>query len=184
MNRSTRSTLLLGAAALVVLGCASKPVEVKTAAGPADDAPCPAAGPARISGRLFARQRSGSLVSGAGRPVYLDPATAYATGVFQAITERQNRTSYFKAEKEGSTVAPDAVLLKCRRTSEADGDGTFVFDKVAPGSYFVSSYISWLSPASEWLGTWNVSRVSVGADGSNVVLLLSGVPESIPAAGH
>ncbi len=130
-------------------------------------------------GRSFARQRSGDLVSGAGRPVYLDPATRYSTAVFRAITDQQNKTSFFKAEKESATVVPDPAMLKCRRTVQADADGAFTFDKVAPGPYFVSSYISWLTPAGTWLGMWNVSSVTVAGDGK-IEVVLSGVPASVP----
>ena len=130
-------------------------------------------------GRSFGRQRNGDLISGAGRPVYLDPATRYSTAVFQAITDQQNKTSFFKAEKESATVVPDPEMLKCRRTVQADTEGVFAFDKVAPGPYFLSSYISWLTPAGTWLGMWNVSSVKVGEDGK-IEVVLSGVPDSVP----
>lgn len=175
-----RSALLVGFAGLFALSCASRPVDVKAAAGPADAAPCPSGGDARVAGRSFARQRNGGLVSGSGRPVYLDPATRYSTAVFQAITDRQNKSSFFKAEKESGTVVPDAAMLKCRRTVQADSDGAFAFENVSRGSYFVSSYISWLSPAGEWLGTWNVSPLAVAADRESLNLVLSGVPAAIP----
>ena len=124
---------------------------------------------------------SGTGISspGAGRPVYLDPATRYSTAVFQAITDQQNKTSFFKAEKESETVVPDPAMLKCRRTATADADGAFTFDRVAPGPYFLSSYISWLTPAGTWLGMWNVSSVKVGEDGK-IEVVLSGVPASVP----
>jgi hypothetical protein len=154
-------------------------VEVKTTAAPADEAACPGPGTARVAGKSFARQRSGSIISGAGRPVSLDPATRYSTAVFQAIVEHQNKSSFFKAEKESSTVVPDPAMLKCRKTAQADADGGFVFENVAPGSYFVSTYISWMTPAGEWLGAWNVVPLAVGAEGKTDVLL-SGVPASIP----
>lgn len=181
MNGSLRSALLVGPVALLALSCASRPVEVKTAGPAAADAgTCPAAGDARVTGRSFGRQRTGGVVSGAGRPVYLDPATPYSTAVFQAITDRQNKSSFFKAEKESATVVPDPAMLKCRRTVRTDADGAFAFDNVGAGSYFVSSYVSWLTPTGEWLGTWNVSSLLVSGDGKKYDILLSGVPASIP----
>jgi hypothetical protein len=177
VNGSLRSALLSAPVALLALSCASRPVEVKTAAGPgpAGDGACPAAGDARVTGRSFSRQRNGGIVSGASRPVYLDPATPYSTAVFQAITDR-----FFKAEKESATVVPDPAMLKCRRTVRTDADGAFAFDDVGTGSYFVSSYVSWLTPTGEWLGTWNVSSLVVSGDGKKYDVLLSGVPASIP----
>lgn len=180
MNGSLRKALLCCSAGFLALGCGPpRPVEIRTAADAAEYASCPPAGGVRIAGTSFARQRVGSIVPGTGRPVNLDPATRYSTAVFQAITERQNRESYFKVEKESQTAVPDPVLLKCRRTASVDAEGRFAFENVAPGTYFVSSYVSWLSPVGEWLGTWNVSRIVVGGEGVPA-LLLSGVPASIP----
>ncbi len=179
MNGSLRSAVLVGSVSILAVGCAARPVDVKSAVGPGDAAPCPAGGEARVAGRSFARQRSGDLVSGAGRAVYLDPATRYSTAVFRAITDRQNIASFFKAEKESGTVVPDPAMVKCRRTVQADADGAFTFDRVAPGPYFVSSYVSWLTPAGTWLGMWNVSSVTVGIDGK-IEVVLSGVPAEIP----
>lgn len=181
MNGTSRSALLIGFVGLFALSCASRPVEVKTAAPAAADAgACPAAGDARVAGRSFSRQRNGGIVSGASRPVYLDPATRYSTAVFQAITDRQNRSNFFKAEKESGTVVPDPAMLKCRRTVQTDADGAFTFENVGPGTYFVSSYVSWLTPTGEWLGTWNVSSLVVSGDGKKFEILLSGVPAAIP----
>ncbi len=179
MSGSFRSIVLAGSVALAAASCATHPVDVKTAPAPGNAAPCPGGGEARVGGRAFARQRNGDLVPGSGRPVYLDPATRYSTAVFRAITDQQNKTSFFKAEKESATVVPDPAMLKCRRTVQADTDGAFTFDRVAPGPYFVSSYISWLTPAGTWLGMWNVSSVTVGADGK-IEVVLSGVPASVP----
>jgi hypothetical protein len=182
VNRWLRSSLVLGFAGLLGPGCGGgRPVEVKAALDRADYATCPAAGGSRITGTSFARQRIGGLVSGAGRPVYLDPATRYSAAVYAAITERQNARSFFTVEKETQTVVPDPVMFTCRRTVQADADGKFAFENVPPGSYIVSSYISWLKPDGEWLGTWNVSSLVVAGDGKNLDVVLSGVPVAIPA---
>jgi hypothetical protein len=166
---------------LLVPGCASGPVEVKAAPDTRDVAACPSGAGSRLTGTSFSRQKNGRLVSGAGRPVYLDPATRYSAAVFRAIVEQQNKKSYFKAEKESGTVVPDAAMLKCRRTVQADVDGKFTFTDVPAGSYFVSSYVSWIRPDGdhEWLGVWNLSPVVIPADGKAVDVVLSGGPETI-----
>lgn len=188
MNGPLRSALLFAPALALALGCSSGPVEVKAVPEARADAPCPSGPGARLTGSSFSRQRNGRLVSGAGRPVYLDPATRYSAAVFRAIVEHQNKKSYFKAEKESGTVVPDPAMLKCRRTVQADADGKFAFTDVPPGSYFVSSYVSWIKPdgESEWVGQWNLGPVTISADRKDVDVVLSGGPETIadPPAPH
>ena len=183
MNGSLRSTLLLGSALLLAPGCSSGPGPSRSRPfpTPASDEACPSGAGARLTGNSFSRQRNGKLVSGAGRPVYLDPATRYSAAVFRAIVEHQNKKSYFKAEKESGTVVPDPAMLKCRRTVQADAEGRFTFTDVPPGSYFVSSYVSWIKPDGEreWVGMWNLSPVVISADGKAVDVVLSGGPETI-----
>jgi hypothetical protein len=181
VNGSLRSTLLLGSALLLAPGCASGPVEVKAVPDARADAACPSGAGVRLTGTSFSRQRNGKLVSGASRPVYLDPATRYSAAVFRAIVEHQNKKSFFAAEKESGTVVPDPSMLKCRRTVQADVEGKFTFTDVPPGSYFVSSYVSWIKPEGEleWVGMWNLSPVEIRADGKAVDVVLSGGPETI-----
>ena len=183
MNGSLRSALLLGSAFLLAPGCSSgpRPVEVKAVPDARSDDACPSGAGARVTGNSFSRQRNGRLVSGASRPVYLDPATRYSAAVFRAIVEHQNKKSYFKAEKESGTVVPDPAMLKCRRTVQADAEGRFTFTDVPLGSYFVSSYVSWIKPDGEreWVGMWNLSPVVISADGKDVNVVLSGGPETI-----
>jgi hypothetical protein len=181
VNGSLRSSLLIASALLLVPGCSSGPVEVKAAPDARADAPCPVGPGSRLTGASFSRQRNGSLVSGAGRPVYLDPATRYSAAVFRAIVEHQNKKGYFAAEKESGTVVPDPAMFKCRRTVQANAEGKFAFPDVPPGSYFVSSYVSWIKPdgSREWVGVWNLGPVEIPADGKAVDVVLSGGPEAI-----
>ena len=181
MNGSLRSALLLGSAVLLASGCASRPVEVRAVPDARDVATCPSGAGAPLTGTSFSRQRNGRLVFGAGRPVYLDPATRYSAAVFRAIAEHQNKKSFFAAEKESGTVVPDPAMLKCRRTVQADAEGRFAFTDVPPGTWFVSSYVSWIKPDGEreWVGMWNLSPVVIPADGKAVDVVLSGGPETI-----
>jgi hypothetical protein len=181
VNGSLRSTLLLGSVLLLAPGCSSGPVEVKAAPDARADAACPSGAGGRLTGTSFSRQRNGKLVSGANRPVYLDPATRYSAAVFRAIVEHQNKKSFFSAEKESGTVVPDPAMFKCRRTVQADAEGKFTFTDVPPGSYFVSSYVSWFRAdgSGEWSGVWNLSPVTISADGKAVDVVLSGGPETI-----
>jgi hypothetical protein len=172
---------LLAGSVVLASGCGSHPLEVKAVPDPADYATCPSGSGSRITGTTFARSKNGGLVSGSGRSVTLDPSTRYATAVFRTVVDRQNKVSYFGSEKDTGTVMPDAVMLKCRRTAVADEDGKFTFENVPPGSYIVSSYLSWLRPdgKGEWVGSWNVSAIAVQGDGKTLDLVLSGVPETL-----
>lgn len=162
--------ILILSGLLLVGGCASR-VELKTNLDPQEYESCPGSGANTITGSTFGRTKGGLIRSAAGRIVHLDKATRYAAAAYTAISEKQNKSGFWE-ENETETVTFDPAMFKCRRHATVGLDGTFRFDNIAGGSYYLSTYISWMKDDGQWTGLWNVSFVKVydGQPVSPVVL--------------
>lgn len=112
-----------------------------------------------IKGNAFIRQRGGGVVTCAGAPVFLVPATAYAK-------ERIDRIYGGKASARpiDAVFEPDpAEYKKLIRTTRCDSQGNFQFDKVANGEFFLTTSV-----------IWNVGSQSQGGTVVQTVTLANG----------
>lgn len=162
----------LASGILFAAGCASR-VELKTSLDPQEYASCPGFGGNVITGSTFGRTKGGAIKSAAGRTVHLDPSTHYAAAAYSAIQAKQAKDNFFVAELETDTVAFDPAMLKCRREATVGLDGTFRFDNVRQGTYFLSTYISWLNDG-RWVGVWSESQILVMDGDHDRPVVLSG----------
>lgn len=92
-----------------------------------------------IAGHAFRTRTKGQVVNAAGEVVRLVPATAYARERFAGLYGRAKfipQASYPREE-------PDPRYTEYTRTTKAEANGRFAFDKVAPGSYFVTTQVIW-----------------------------------------
>lgn len=145
---------------LLVTGCASR-VELKTNLDPQEYATCPGKGTNVITGSTFGKTAGGEVISAAGRTVHLDKWTKYTGAAYYAIRKKQTKDGFFREEKETDTVTFEPTMFKCRRSATVGMDGNFRFDNVAPGDYFVSTYMSQMNRAGSWSGIWNVSLIHI-----------------------
>lgn len=92
-----------------------------------------------IVGHAFRTRAKGQVVNAAGEVVRLVPATAYASQRFASLYGRAKfipAASYPQEE-------PDPRYAEYTRTTKAEANGRFAFDKVAPGRYFVTTQVIW-----------------------------------------
>ena len=127
------------AAALLVAGCGGHRPAPDLANGPAFDARAAAyihkQGSAIIQGEAFVLGRNGKPVYAAGELIRLVPATAYAKARFRSLYKGKT----FLPAGQIPKVTPDPEYAKYTRTAVANGRGKFLFDNVAPGTYFVTA---------------------------------------------
>lgn len=99
-------------------------------------------GPNTISGSALMRQQGGGVVTCAGRQVHLIPATDYAGMRMYAIYG----TEKFIGPGAGKTFEPDqpAYYLHMKATL-CNAQGFFKFDKVADGTFYVQTTVSWVA---------------------------------------
>lgn len=98
-------------------------------------------GKTKIEGHAFLRDRRGerNVRYAAGEVVRLVPVTAYA----QARIERLYRGHKFVPAIFAPNDTPDPEYAAYTRTTKAESNGRFTFDKVAPGRYFLTTQLVW-----------------------------------------
>jgi hypothetical protein len=130
-----RSIALALVAASILSGCASAPPAQRIAFNEAEFQRLPQTGTGVVEGQVFTKTLGGDVKYGAGEEVRLIPATSYGEQWWQvAVLEKKEMS------------APDPRYINYIRTTQADGSGSFHFEDVPPGRYFVSSRVAWYAP--------------------------------------
>lgn len=95
-----------------------------------------ASGRAKVSGQAFVRRNNGKLLRAVGTDVFLIPRTAYADERIVALYGNRNQLRW-------GVRAPDADPLyeQYMRKTVASSGGSFSFDHVADGEYYVVAMI-------------------------------------------
>jgi hypothetical protein len=92
-----------------------------------------------IRGNAFLRQRGGGVVTCAGSPVFLVPATAYARERIERIYGERTITTL-----SNPIFEPDPSEYRATtKNTKCDAQGNFVFERVADGEFFVTTQVLW-----------------------------------------
>lgn len=136
-----RMTAICLAAGLLA-GCQSAPTRPSsTVAFSAEEAAfIKKPGTGTISGHAFRTRPLGQVVNAAGEIVRLVPVTAFSRERFRQL---YGDRFYVAASAYPRQDTPDPAYADHTRTTRADARGRFSFDKVAPGSYFVTTQVIW-----------------------------------------
>lgn len=129
---------MLGLAALLG-ACVERRPAASSSFSPEEAAYIRKPGAGVITGHAFRTRAKGQVVNAAGEVVRLVPATAYASQRFASLYGRAKfipAASYPQEE-------PDPRYAEYTRTTKAEANGRFAFDKVAPGRYFVTTQVIW-----------------------------------------
>lgn len=95
-----------------------------------------ASGRAKISGQAFVRLNSGKVLRAVGTDITLIPRTAYADERMAAIYGDSKQLGW------GVNIPdPDPLYVQHMRTTVASSGGSFSFDDVADGEYYVVAMI-------------------------------------------
>lgn len=127
--------LLTFAAASMLGGCATyaqpAPVSITTPFDREAHAPYYLAGTGSIHGQAFLRQQGGGVVTCAGSPVLVVPATAYFREAFSIL--RTGRP----------VTGQPAEVQQLGHQSVCDAQGNFHVGNLAAGQWFVTTEVSW-----------------------------------------
>lgn len=126
-----------------------------------------------IVGHAFRTKPSGAVVNAAGEVVRLVPATAFARERFANL---YGKRKYIPHSAYPRDDAVDPAYSDYTRTTKAESNGRFVFDKVAPGSYFLTTQVIWGDEAafSREGGSVYDSVTLTGRETEPVQVILSG----------
>lgn len=92
-----------------------------------------------IVGHAFRTRSKGQVVNAAGEVVRLVPATAYARERFSRVFGKTKFLPHWRYPND----QVDPGYAELTRTTKTTANGRFAFDKVAPGTYFVSTQVIW-----------------------------------------
>lgn len=133
MNAKATLTVAL----LLLAGCAAPPppapMDLQSQFSPQDVQAFLGIGTGAVKGQGFLRQRGGGVVTCAGAPVQLIPATPYFREFLHQL-------------RIGRRPGPDQSLDSYRtyfRRSNCDAQGNFEFDNLPAGSWFVMTEVRW-----------------------------------------
>ncbi|CAH1664563.1 Carboxypeptidase regulatory-like domain-containing protein [Hyphomicrobiales bacterium] len=126
-----------------------------------------------ITGHAFRTKPSGVVVNAAGQVVRLVPATGFARERFANL---YGKSKYVPHRAYPADDAVDPAYSEYTRTTKAEANGRFAFDKVAPGDYFITTQIIWGDEAafSREGGSVYDSVTLTGKETEPVQVILSG----------
>ncbi|MCO5090113.1 carboxypeptidase regulatory-like domain-containing protein [Bosea sp. (in: a-proteobacteria)] len=97
-------------------------------------------GSGTITGHAFRTKPSGAVVNAAGQVVRLVPTTTFARERFANLYGQRKYVPHGAYPRDD---AIDPAYAEYTRTTKAEANGRFSFDKVAPGSYFLTTQVIW-----------------------------------------
>lgn len=97
-------------------------------------------GTTTITGHAFRTKPSGVVVNAAGEVIRLIPATAYARERFENLYGKRKYIPHREYPRDDN---PDPAYGEYTRTTKAESNGRFIFQNVAPGTYFLTTQIIW-----------------------------------------
>ena len=162
---------LLFILALFAGGCQTT-VQVQSRFDPKPAEAALLAGTNTIKGSAFMRKKSGTVVSAAGEVVYLIPATPYAEERFSKLFPRGKLNP---ATGTRATEQTDPDYARLMRTTKADKGGSFAFENVKPGLWFVSTRVTWQEPRESLpSGGAIYDRIEIKGQDQVVEVIISG----------
>lgn len=99
-------------------------------------------GPNTVTGSASVRQRNGTVVTCAGQPAFLVPATDYARIRVRALYGSDERGASLDGRSYRFDPDPPEYS-KLVRQAQCDANGRFRFDRVASGSFFLTAVVRW-----------------------------------------
>jgi hypothetical protein len=164
-----KKAFLIAATAAAMSGCAmpayTPPPQIQRPEFPeAEYAALPKNGTATVTGQAFLKTRGGTVKTGAGNKIFLEPATSYTT------FEHDHRYS------NGYLTPTDPRSRQYIRDTIADASGHFTFKNIPNGSYYLSGQVTWEAPtgykfAMERQGGWIYKTITVKNGESLEVML-------------
>jgi len=156
------------AVAGILCGCVAKDVQIETAFDPAAAAFIKAEGSATIEGHAFLKRWDGRAIHAVGEHAWLVPVTPYSEERFRKLYGDRKLMPAVLQNRVGN---PDPQFMEYVRRTKTESDGTFRFEKVAPGAYFLVTTVTYREKHEDMLpqGGSVYERVTVKGDEKAII---------------
>jgi len=144
MKRVCWAAAVAAVAASALTGCVTvQQVQISNVYDPALVAPLLAPGNNHVTGSALIRQSGGGVVTCAGTPVELVPATPYAKEWARLLFGSDQQG--YRSVMGGATVITnvDPQFVKAVRSTTCNAQGFFTFADVADGDFYTLTRIQW-----------------------------------------
>jgi hypothetical protein len=156
MKGPARILFVSAAAAIFLEGCRTGPGPVWT------DVPVVQCGqeseagvPGRVEGAAFVMDHEGRRIRAWRKDVNLDPETEESVLWFsRAVCPEEDREAF---------VSVSSTMMDRRLRVKTADDGTFAFESVPPGRYFVTARVTWYVPSPPFRLAWDLDFMEIGA---------------------
>lgn len=164
-----RGLLATVAVCSALTACAS-PYTIKSTFNPTDVAWSQQSGNSSIYGQAFLRTRGGEVRTCAGNKVSLFPKSAYTTEIYNVYQQKiTHQVNYSKVANR------DPAVLVYKRETRCDVSGSFHFDNLPVGDWYVETRVVWEARSSGYglspQGGTLITPVHTNASGNSEVIL-------------
>ena len=130
-------------------------------------------GAVSIKGHAFLRKKDGGTIDAAGEIVRLIPATPYAEERFRRLYQGKKFTAGSPSPQQDPA---DPGYVKLLRETKAEANGTFTFDNVGAGRYFIATQLQYQHSSKYFLdgGAFYDEVTVTGKELDPVHVVLSG----------
>lgn len=166
-------TILALSAVIFASGCTTATYKISSTFNETEASRMLETGTNTIRGSALIRQRGGGVVTCAGKEVQLVPATSYAVERISAVFG--NSTKGFNSAGLGGTRLKfenaQPVFKQYMKSAICDAQGFFRFEKIANGSFFVTTVIAWKTDPYFFQGGELMQQVTVNNGETKEIVL-------------
>ena len=115
------------------------------------------AGKNKVKAQGLLRTQGGDVKFSAGNQVILSPVTSYSTQFVETMVKGT------RGDKTGLREKPDERIKKYYQSGTCDGTGTYVFENVPDGEYYIYTHVDWSTGESfaQSQGGWVYKKITV-----------------------
>jgi hypothetical protein len=153
---------------LLLAGCLAKEVTIDTPFDPAAAAFIRTEGKAIVEGHAFLKRWDGRAANAVGEFAWMIPVTPYSEERFRKLYGEEK---LMPAAFQNRVANSDPRFMDFVRRTKTESDGSFRFEKVGPGEYFLVSSVVYKEKQDDVLpvGGSIYERVTVRGDEKKII---------------
>lgn len=152
----------------LLAGCLAKDVTIESGFDPAAAAFIKTEGKAVVEGHAFLKRWDGRAANAVGENAWMIPVTPYSEERFRKL---YGDAKLMPAAFQNRVANSDPRFMDYVRKTKTESDGSFRFEKVGPGDYFLVTSVTYREKYDDILpvGGSIYERVSVKGDETKII---------------